>query len=182
MLTIKKLSLLGVAAAAVGLLSVPVAQAETFSDTGAAVLVWPKIVVDVSTDTVIQLTNQNVLQPSAAHCFYVNANSRCTNTGEACLSSSTCFDGSDVLRYLPARMDRDQLRRLPHPRSASRMERRQRVRQWRPALPGWPRVDLLRKRRHAGSAGRRDALHRRVEVHPDESDHPPALRLQRRAG
>jgi hypothetical protein len=93
MLTIKKLSLLGVAAAAVGLLSVPVAQAETFSDTGAAVLVWPKIVVDVSTDTVIQLTNQNVLQPSAAHCFYVNANSRCTNTGEACLSSSACFDG-----------------------------------------------------------------------------------------
>jgi len=93
MLTIKKLSLLGVAAAAIGLLSVPVAQAETFSDTGAAVLVWPKIVVDEDTDTVIQITNQNSAQPSAAHCFYVNANSRCSNTGEACLTSETCFDG-----------------------------------------------------------------------------------------
>jgi hypothetical protein len=93
MLTIKKLSLLGVAAAAVGLLSVPVAQAETFSDTGAAVLVWPKIVVDETTDTVVQITNQNSDAVSAAHCFYVNANSRCTNTGVACLSSSTCFDG-----------------------------------------------------------------------------------------
>jgi hypothetical protein len=93
MLTIKKLSLLGVAAAAVGLLSVPVAQAETFSDTGAAVLVWPKIVVDEDTDTVVQITNQNHDAVSAAHCFYVNANSRCTNTGVACQSSSTCFDG-----------------------------------------------------------------------------------------
>jgi hypothetical protein len=91
MLTMKKLSLLGVAAAACWLVSAPAARAETFSDTGAAVLVWPKIVVGPETDTVIQITNQASV-PSAAHCFYVNANSRCTNTGLACESSSECFE------------------------------------------------------------------------------------------
>ena len=92
MLTIKKLSLLGVAAAACWLVCAPIAQAETFSDTGAAVLVWPKIVVDPSTDTVIQMTNQASV-PSAAHCFYVNANNRCTNTGHVCESSSRVLRG-----------------------------------------------------------------------------------------
>ncbi len=93
MLTIKKLSLLGLAAAACWLVSAPAAQAETYSDTGAAVLVWPKIVVADGTDTVVQMTNQASV-PSAAHCFYVNANNRCSNTGQVCQSSTTCFDGT----------------------------------------------------------------------------------------
>jgi hypothetical protein len=91
MLTIKKLSLLGVAAAACWVASAPAARAGTYSDTGAAILVWPKIVVGPDTDTVVQITNQAEV-PSAAHCFYVNANNRCTNTGLACESSSECFD------------------------------------------------------------------------------------------
>lgn len=98
MLTIKKLGLLGVAAAA-WLVCAP-AQAETFSDTGASVLIWPKIVVDADTDTVIQITNQAPI-PSAAHCFYVNANSRCSNTGQACQSSSECFEGGFFGACLP---------------------------------------------------------------------------------
>src|SRR5262245_1717975 len=88
MLTKKQVSLLG-AAAVVGLVFAPMAQAATYSDTGAAVLVWPKIVVDTSRDTVIELTNQSA-QARAAHCFYVNANTRCTNTGEVCTSSREC--------------------------------------------------------------------------------------------
>jgi hypothetical protein len=99
MLTIKKLSLLGIAAAA-WLVCAPGAQAETFSDTGAAVLVWPKIVVGPETDTVIQITNQADVR-SAAHCFYVNANKRCTNTGLACESSAECFEDGFFGACLP---------------------------------------------------------------------------------
>ena len=98
MLTIKKLGLLGVAATA--LMVCGPAQAETFSDTGAAVLIWPKIVVDDDTDTVVQITNQADI-PSAAHCFYVNANSRCSNTGVACESSSECFEDGFFGACLP---------------------------------------------------------------------------------
>ena len=101
MLTIKKLSLLGVAAAACWLVSAPAAQAETFSDTGAAVLVWPKIVVGPETDTVVQMTNQADVR-SAAHCFYVNANNRCNNTGQACETSSECLEGMNFGTCLPS--------------------------------------------------------------------------------
>ncbi len=90
MLTNRKISLLGVAATAWLILS-PVAQAATYSDTGAAVVVWPRISVDADTDTVITLTNQHST-PVAAHCFYVNANNRCTNTGEVCGTSADCED------------------------------------------------------------------------------------------
>jgi len=91
MLTNKQASLLGVAAV-VGLVFAPMARAATYSDTGAAVLVWPKIVVDSSRDTVIELTNQSSTA-RAAHCFYVNANTRCTNTGQVCTSSFDCREG-----------------------------------------------------------------------------------------
>ncbi|MGD9762971.1 MAG: hypothetical protein AB7V27_04570 [Candidatus Binatia bacterium] len=87
MLTIKKLSLL--AAGAVCMVLSPAAQADTFSDTGAAVLVWPEVLVGPNTDTVLQITNQSNA-PVAAHCFYVNANSRCSNTGVPCTSSASC--------------------------------------------------------------------------------------------
>lgn len=91
MLTNKRLSLFG--AAAVWLALSPMAQAATYSDTGAAVLVWPKIVVATSRDTVLQITNQSS-QAVAAHCFYVNANPRCSNTGEVCTSFTQCQDES----------------------------------------------------------------------------------------
>lgn len=87
MLTIKKLRLLGAAAVCLALLSA--ARADTFTDASSAVLVWPLIVVGNATDTVVQMTNQaNV--PVSAHCFYVNANSRCTNTGGVCDAPSDC--------------------------------------------------------------------------------------------
>ena len=100
MLTIKKLSLLGVAAACFWLVGAPAAQAETYSDTGAAVLIWPNIYVDDDADTVIQITNQ-ADTTSAAHCFYVNANNRCTNTGLACQSSSECLEDGFFGACLP---------------------------------------------------------------------------------
>jgi hypothetical protein len=93
MLTNKKLSLFG--AAAVWLALSPMAQAATYSDAGAAVVVYPKIVVDASRDTVLQITNQSA-EARAAHCFYVNANPRCTNTGGVCTSLMDC-QGSDML-------------------------------------------------------------------------------------
>ena len=90
MLSMKKLSVVGFAAAAwLGL--APQVQAGTFSDAGAAVLIWPTIVVTEDFDTVVQITNQAAV-PAAAHCFYVNANRRCTNTGEVCESSTECED------------------------------------------------------------------------------------------
>jgi len=73
------------------------AQAKTTSDQAAAILYWPKIVVDGSaTDTVIRLGNTCAPQVAGnpcfslsatnpvngmkqAHCFYVDANSHCSN-------------------------------------------------------------------------------------------------------
>ena len=89
MLTNKKLTLFG--AAAVWLALSPMAQAATYSDAGAAVVVYPKIVVDASRDTVLQITNQSA-EARAAHCFYVNANPRCSNTGAVCTGISECFE------------------------------------------------------------------------------------------
>ena len=93
MLTMKKLMLVGVAGAIWGLSALllsPMAHAATFSDAAAAVVVYPKVVVTSTRDTVITLTNAAAHQ-TAAHCFYVNANNRCTNSGEVCSTSSDCL-------------------------------------------------------------------------------------------
>jgi hypothetical protein len=87
------------------------------SDKPAAILVWPKIVVDTSralssstgsTDTLIQLSSTVALRggrPTTAdlpglkqaHCFYVNATGHCSNfPGRGCLSSDDCTDGENV--------------------------------------------------------------------------------------
>lgn len=103
--------------------SAPMAMATTTSDDAAAILVWPKIVADdvgvcVSSnseengrscdevectttpgayckvkDTLIQMANLNPAQQAAAHCFYINANSHCTNDGSVCTSSEDCTFG-----------------------------------------------------------------------------------------
>jgi hypothetical protein len=99
MLFKKTLNLLG-AAAAVGLILSPMAQATTYSDTGAAVLVWPKIIVDSSRDTVLELTNQSP-QPAAAHCFYINGNPRCENTGAVCDSALDCEEDGFFANCVP---------------------------------------------------------------------------------
>jgi hypothetical protein len=93
----KKLTLMGAAGALWGLSALllsPMAHAVTYSDSGAAVVVYPKIVVGVSRDTVLTLTNESGTEV-AAHCFYVNANSRCTNSGQPCTSAlPDCFDAA----------------------------------------------------------------------------------------
>lgn len=97
MLTMRKLTLMGSAVAlSAFLLSAPT-HAATYSDTGAALLVFPKIVVNSTTDTIIQIANQSLSRQTAAHCFYVDANSRCSNSGEVCTSSSDCFDATTML-------------------------------------------------------------------------------------
>lgn len=99
MLSMKKLVLVGAATLAGLAASLP-ASAGTFSDTGAAVLIWPTIIVDEENDTIVQMTNQATVS-SAAHCFYVNANNRCTNTGAVCQSSAECEQGGFFGACLP---------------------------------------------------------------------------------
>ena len=77
-------------------------RAISTSDKPAAILVWPKIVVDTSaliesrsTDTIIQLGNAlHNAGLKQAHCFYVDANSHCSETaaqpGKVCRDSSQC--------------------------------------------------------------------------------------------
>ncbi len=86
------------------------------SDKPAAILVWPKIVVDTSdiletsvgsTDTLIQLSSAVPTRGSKAgdlpflkqaHCFYVDATGHCSNNPSAgCQSSDDCIDeGSGI--------------------------------------------------------------------------------------
>ena len=100
------------------------AQARTTSDQPAAILYWPKIVVDttgqytggVPTDTLIRLSNTcapgvagNPCGPppganlpitglsgmKQAHCFYIDANSHCSNnTTQICQTGAECGVGS----------------------------------------------------------------------------------------
>ena len=74
------------------LVSLPPAHAFTYSSVTSAVLVFPLIrVVPGEVDTLIQIGNasNNLI---SAHCFYVNANSHCSTTGQVCTSASECFD------------------------------------------------------------------------------------------
>jgi hypothetical protein len=93
MLTMKKLTLMVAAGAMWGLSALllsPTVHASTFSDAASAVVVYPKVVVTSTRDTVITLTNAASHQ-TAAHCFYVNANNRCTNSGMVCSSQTDCL-------------------------------------------------------------------------------------------
>jgi len=95
--------LLGLALGTCLVVTAPAARALTTADRPAAILTWPKIVVDVSglfgdpTDTLIQLSNTSN-QLKQAHCFYVNANSHCgaaaDNAGAVCQSATQCPSGS----------------------------------------------------------------------------------------
>lgn len=79
------------------------ARADVASDRPAAILVYPKIVVNSAfgVDTVIRLTNTSTTAPINVHCFYVDANSHCTNNGSICCANpgplcsrpSTCSAG-----------------------------------------------------------------------------------------
>jgi hypothetical protein len=63
-----------------------VARADVASDRPAAIVVYPKIVVnsDFGIDTVIRLANTNPNSPISVHCFYLDAMAHCSNTGDFC--------------------------------------------------------------------------------------------------
>lgn len=87
-------------AMAVALGSVGPAAGDVASDRSAAIVIWPHVQVGAVAeplgvnevvDTVIQLSNTS-LDPIVVHCFYLNANSHCTNTGQVCISAGECCD------------------------------------------------------------------------------------------
>ena len=99
MLMIRRLGVKGYVAALASLAVLTVAprvQADTTIEQGSAVLVWPKIVVQTDpsegplVDTLVQISNLDDSNVTAAHCFYVNANSHCANTGSVCTSAIDC--------------------------------------------------------------------------------------------
>jgi len=78
------------------------AVADIRSDQAAAIVEWPSVVVFANEtlfgsgfdlDTVIQLSNTSP-DPVRVWCFYSNANSHCSNTGEVCIVPSDCADMS----------------------------------------------------------------------------------------
>jgi hypothetical protein len=71
------------------------ASADVTSDNAAAIVVFPKLVLDADEgiDTEIQLSNTSD-QPVNVRCFYVNANSHCSNEpDEVCNTSEDCEGG-----------------------------------------------------------------------------------------
>jgi hypothetical protein len=71
------------------------ARADVASDRAAAIVVYPKIVVDSASgrDTIVRLTNTNTRSPISVHCFYIDANSHCTSDGSICTDSTSCGYG-----------------------------------------------------------------------------------------
>jgi hypothetical protein len=59
------------------------AGADVTSDKAAAVVIWPKILVNPDTDTIVQVSNTSN-QVQVLHCFYINATSHCSANGRAC--------------------------------------------------------------------------------------------------
>ncbi|HVN87922.1 MAG TPA: hypothetical protein VMW17_24035 [Candidatus Binatia bacterium] len=85
-------------------------RALTRSDRPAAVVIYPQVEAcdvtkssicpgNLNRDTLIVLSNTKANSVSVnnsvtAHCFYLNANSHCTNSGNICTSSSQCQNGT----------------------------------------------------------------------------------------
>jgi hypothetical protein len=76
------------------------ATADVTSDRAAAILEWPSVVYAEDSfagitvpgavlNTIIQLSNTST-DPVHVHCFYENANSHCTNTGQVCGTAEEC--------------------------------------------------------------------------------------------
>ena len=85
-------------AAALGIAQGRIARADITSDKPAALLVYPKVVVDTDNgkDTVIRLANTNKTNALGVHCFYLDANSHCsggTDDGDICSSARDCSGG-----------------------------------------------------------------------------------------
>jgi hypothetical protein len=62
------------------------AQAETTTERSSSILIFPKVIVDGTRDTLIQISNTNNSMVHA-HCFYVNAAPFCVGTGDCVLGT-----------------------------------------------------------------------------------------------
>lgn len=86
------------------------APADVTSDRSAAILIWPDVYVSESYDTEIQVSNTSQ-EAILLHCFYENANSHCSNTGEVCgfgeMGGSDCFAEGRFGRCLPGWSETD---------------------------------------------------------------------------
>jgi hypothetical protein len=84
-------------------------RADVTSDQAAAIVVWPIVSVTRDTDslapfaddTLIQLSNTST-KPVVAHCFYLNANSHCSNSGDVCQIGAQCCGEGGCGFCLPA--------------------------------------------------------------------------------
>jgi hypothetical protein len=84
----------GVAAATVAFAMTTAATAGVTTDRPAAIVKFPIVaVVEDRLDTVIQISNTSRTAAVNLHCFYVNANAHCTNTGDLCFSAEECCTG-----------------------------------------------------------------------------------------
>jgi hypothetical protein len=94
MRTVRWASWLGAVAVTVAFMAARPAVADVASDRAAAIVQYPKVSVDSgrSHDTVIQLSNTSD-ELVYAHCFYINANSHCSNTGDICDAAEDCCSG-----------------------------------------------------------------------------------------
>ncbi len=77
------------------------ARADVASDAAAAILVFPKLVVDTSSppvtprgriDTLVRISNTST-QPVSMRCFYVDATPQCSNGSGSCLSNPVSCTG-----------------------------------------------------------------------------------------
>ncbi len=79
------------------LMTISAARATTTTDRPAGILVWPRIVVNETTDTIIQISNTAsgaADERKQAHCYLINANSHCsTDSGVVCRSADDCGGG-----------------------------------------------------------------------------------------
>src|SRR5574340_1159753 len=88
------------------------ARAAATSDQGAAILYWPKGVVNTSAgvDTLIRLSNTSTGSSGSmkqAHCYYIDANSHCslsptticTNDPGVCVGHGMCVPGCNEIDF-----------------------------------------------------------------------------------
>jgi hypothetical protein len=67
------------------------APADVTSDRAAAIVKFPLVTVaNDFVDTVIQISNTSREAAIDLHCFYINANSHCTNSGDVCIDPLEC--------------------------------------------------------------------------------------------
>ena len=147
MLTMKKLTLMGAAGALWGLSALllsPMAHGATYSDTGAAVLVWPKVVVDCDKrDTVITITNRPTIPDGGTLLLCERQQPLHEHPGGVRELGRLFRFASGITGYCVAVGSRS-TSISSSPRAAGRVERLRGTWELRPACPGGPRAAPMR--------------------------------------